>query len=106
MYRLDLVQLHSDLNDRPGVAHWKNGPLEQGNVEAMCQHNTGEHYTAGLVFFQKKSEARFLTTKLLRKHGIFQQVQNRTFCSNGTKKSLSLFILGQADLKVIDVNQE
>lgn len=70
--RLDLVLLHSDLNDMPGVACLKNRPLEQGNVEAMCQHNTGEHYTAGPVFFQKKSEARFLTIKLLRKHGIFQ----------------------------------
>jgi len=91
-----LVLLYSDLNDRPGVAHWKNRTLEQGNVEAMHQHNTGEHYTAGLVFFQKKSEARLLTIKLLIKRGIFQWVQKRTFCSNGTKNSVVLFILGQA----------
>lgn len=85
--RLDLVLLHSNLNYMPGVAHWKNRPLEQGNVEAMCQYTTGEHYTAGLAFFQKKSEARFLTIKLLRKRGLFQEVQKRTCCSNGTKNS-------------------
>lgn len=70
--QLDSVVLRSHLDDTLGVAHWKNRLLEQGNVEVMCQHNTGEHYTAGLVFFQKKSEARFLTVELLRKHGVFQ----------------------------------
>lgn len=36
----------------------------------------------------------------------FSKYRREHFCSNGTKKSLVLVILGQADLKVININQE